>query len=78
MTLPYASSHADNGKILYEKYCTGCHGTEVFTRPDRSVTNRSILSDRVRRCSYALETKWFDSEINAVSDYLNSNFYKFR
>lgn len=71
------SSYAGDGKHLYENNCTGCHGTEVFTRNNRRVQNYQGLTRRVRQCSYTLETRWFNNEIKLVSDYLNTNFYKF-
>ena len=69
--------YAADGKAIYSKNCMGCHGTEVFTRPDRKVKNMSDLHNRVRQCSYAIEAKWFDEEITAVAEYLNKDFYKF-
>lgn len=71
------NAHAVDGKQVYHKNCSGCHGTEVFTRPDRRVKNLAGLTSRVRQCSLATEVKWFDEEINAVTDYLNKSFYKF-
>ena len=76
-SLVSANALAVDGKQVYHKNCTGCHGTEVFTRPNRRVKNMAELSSRVRQCSYATEVKWFDEEINAVTDYLNKSFYKF-
>jgi len=74
---PILALAADDGKGIYNKSCMGCHGTEVFTRPDRRVKNLAKLRNQVKQCSYAVEAKWFDEEINAVTDYLNKNFYKF-
>jgi cytochrome c5 len=76
-TAPVTALSSTNGKAIYNKSCTGCHGTDVFTRPDRRVKNMSKLKNRVKQCSYAVEAKWFDEEINAVADYLNKDFYKF-
>ena len=76
-TAPVAALSSTDGKAIYNKSCTGCHGTDVFTRPDRRVKNMSKLKSRVKQCSYAVEAKWFDEEINAVTDYLNNDFYKF-
>lgn len=75
--LAFIPAYATDGKIIYNKSCTGCHGTEVFTRANRRVKNLGDLRNRVRQCSYAIEAKWFDSEISAVTEYLNAEFYKF-
>ena len=66
-----------HGETLYKKNCTACHGSEVFTRPDRRVKDLAALSAQVRRCNHALEKKWFDEDIDAVINYLNTRFYKF-
>jgi cytochrome c553 len=68
---------ADEGQVLYENNCTSCHGTEVFTREDRSVTSLDGLNNRVIQCNNAIENKLSDDEIKSVTDYLNKNFYKF-
>jgi len=70
--------YAADGKAIYSKNCTGCHGTEIFARPDRKVKNKPDLHNRVRQCSYAIEAKWFDEQITSVADYLNKDFYKFQ
>ena len=67
----------DQGKVLYEESCTKCHGTEVFTRDDRSIKSLEGLKSRVKQCSQAAESQWGDEEINIVVDYLDKNFYKF-
>ena len=69
--------HAAKAKDLYNKSCTACHGTEVFTRADRKVKNMAELKSRVRQCSFAVEAKWFDKDIDAVTNYLNKSFYNF-
>lgn len=68
---------ADTGKDLYNKSCTACHGNEVFTRPDRKAKDMASLKSRVRQCSFAVEAKWFDKDIDAVANYLNKSFYQF-
>ena len=68
---------ADKGKVLYEKSCTKCHSTEVFTRDDRSVRSIEGLKERVKQCSLAAESKWVDGEIDSVVKYLNEKFYNF-
>ena len=76
VSLP-AAANPGKGAALYKKECTACHGSEVFTRPDRRVTSLTALNRQVRQCNHALEKKWFDEDINAVVSYLNQQFYKF-
>ena len=68
---------AGEGKALFEKSCTGCHGTEVFTRDNRRVNSLEALEKQVKQCSLAAESKWADDNIGTVVEYLNKSFYKF-
>jgi hypothetical protein len=63
---------------LYQQHCTQCHQGEVMTRPERKVRNLQALQAQVRRCDANLGLKWFDEEINAMSNYLNEAFYHFK
>jgi len=68
---------AGQGKSLYEKNCTRCHDTKVFTREDRGIKSLEGLETRVKQCTAAAEVNWVDEDIKNVADYLNKNFYKF-
>lgn len=68
---------AGEGEALYEKNCTRCHSTEVFTREDRGIKSLEGLKTRVKQCTGAAKVKWGDEDISNVADYLNKNFYKF-
>lgn len=73
-----AGGDPTNGKKLFEaSQCLRCHGTEVFTRPDRKVTDLAALESQVRRCDANLDTNWFDDEVLDVVAYLNQTYYKF-
>ncbi len=73
-----AEGNVANGQTLFtQSKCNQCHGTEVFTRPDRKVTDLAKLEAQVRRCDSNLNTNWFDDEIKDVTAYLNSQYYKF-
>ncbi|OOZ40210.1 green heme protein [Solemya pervernicosa gill symbiont] len=65
------------GKELHNENCVRCHGSEIYTRTDRRVTNRPGLTTQVQRCELALGLKWFEEDVEMVSDFLNHNFYKF-
>lgn len=63
-------------EALHEQYCMQCHGTDIYTRADRKVTSYDGLGRQVRRCETALGLRWFDEEIDAMTRYLNRNFYR--
>ncbi len=62
---------------LHQKNCVACHGSEVYTREDRMVDSLAGLETQVRRCDAALELRWFDEDIAAVTSFLNDRFYGF-
>lgn len=65
------------GQALVDKHCYQCHGTEVYTRENRRVSNLSELRNQVQRCDQMLGLKWFETDIADVTAYLNQAFYKF-
>ena len=74
----YAQGNSENGQKLFtEAKCNQCHGTEVYTRKDRKISNLAGLEGQVRRCDSAANTNWFDDEIHDVKAYLNKQYYKF-
>jgi hypothetical protein len=78
--LPLASvafADADKGKKLHDENCMKCHDDSVYTRPNRFVTNEAALRKQVQRCQINLGIQWFDDDIEAVTNYLNKNYYKF-
>jgi mono/diheme cytochrome c family protein len=77
-TTAMAAGNIANGKKLFtNSKCNQCHGTEVFTRKDRKVTDLAKLEAQVRRCDSNLNTNWFDDEIIDVTAHLNKQYYKF-
>ncbi len=69
---------APSGKDLHDSKCLSCHSTRVYTRSDRKTTSFAMLSQRVKMCARgAAKVSWSDKQVNSVTDYLNSRFYKF-
>ncbi len=62
---------------LYQQHCTSCHRSEVYTRSDRKIGTYEALHRQVQRCELALNLRWFDEEIDAVTRYLNQHYYRF-
>lgn len=80
-----AQAQADvaKGKQLHDQNCISCHvnisggdGTALYTRANRRVNNMAQLEAQVRRCEANVGAQWFDEDIEAVVDYLNTNYYK--
>lgn len=69
---------AASGAELHQQHCTSCHDDGVYTRPDHRVTTLEGLRKQVQRCELSLGLKWFDEDIEAVTSYLNDNYYKFK
>lgn len=79
ISLSHSVKAADiaEGKQLVDAHCYKCHGTEVYTRPDRRVTDLAKLHSQVRRCELSLGLKWFDDDIENTASFLDKEFYKF-
>jgi len=67
-----------DGKALVEKDCQGCHDDRVYTRPNRIIHSLPDLENRVRFCETQNGKQWSEAQIEAVVQYLNRAYYRFR
>ncbi len=67
-----------DGKALVEKDCQGCHDDRVYTRPNRIIHSLKDLENRVRFCETRNGKEWSEAQIEAVVQYLNRAYYRFR
>jgi hypothetical protein len=76
---PSLGSAADpsRGETLHASHCTSCHDSSVYTRENRRVTSLEGLRKQVQRCELSLGLKWFDEDLEAVTQYLNETYYRF-
>jgi len=73
-----ASAATDiDAHTLLQQNCTSCHGSEVYTRPDRKIRSLSALKTQVETCNTSLDKGMFPEEVNAVANLLNQEYYKF-
>lgn len=66
------------GKTLHDENCMKCHDTGVYTREDRFIRDRAALDKQVQRCQLNVGAQWFDEDTEAVVQYLDESFYKFK
>ena len=70
-------SDAANGKKLYHQGCTGCHNTEIHTRPNKIIFSKKALFKRIKFCDSMAGNHFNDQQVSDIAEYLNQNFYKF-
>lgn len=76
--LPSTAVMAVDVETLMVEQCSSCHGTEVYTRPDRRVTNLLELEKQLHRCNHVISEKMDINTVTEVMDYLNAKYYKFK
>jgi len=67
----------NHGKSLLQNNCVKCHDDSIYTREGRRVTTLNGLHQQVQRCDTNLNLSWFPEDVDAVTEYLNTTFYKF-
>jgi mono/diheme cytochrome c family protein len=68
----------NHGKTLQQQNCMRCHDDSMYTREGRRVTTLDALQHQVQRCETNLNLTWFPEDVDAVTEYLNTTFYKFK
>ena len=77
-TGPLYAADTSHGKSLQQESCMGCHDDGMYTRKNRRVSSLDGLQKQVKRCEFSLGLQWFDEDIAAVTEYLNTSFYHFK
>lgn len=67
----------ESGAELHEESCVRCHSSAVYTRSNAKIKSLPGLAKQVRFCKNNLGISWFDEDVDAVVDYLNTQYYKF-
>jgi mono/diheme cytochrome c family protein len=65
------------GQLLYETHCNSCHDNSVHGRNPRKAASIEKIEYFVKRWSTELNLKWSQSDIEAVTGYLNSRYYQY-
>ena len=75
---PLHAADISHGKSLQQKNCMGCHDDGMYTRENRRVSSLDGLQKQVERCELSLGLKWFEEDIAAVTEYLNTTYYHYK
>lgn len=65
------------GQLLYENHCMSCHESVVHIRSKRHARSAAELRVRVTRWAAVARVRWGMEEIDDVTRYLDSQYYKF-
>jgi mono/diheme cytochrome c family protein len=74
---PAWAQDAEQGRVLYETYCGGCHYERVHQRLRTSVKDLSDLRDMVARWAPQTKRRFTLDEQADVVQYLNESHYRF-
>jgi mono/diheme cytochrome c family protein len=76
---PVCAAAESEGQQLHDQHCLSCHGTNVYTRPNRMIHSLDQLKAQVGRCiKGAAKAHLTPEQTAAVTDYLNKTFYHFQ
>jgi len=77
VTSSAAAADIERGKLLYENTCGVCHESTLHVRERRKARTFEQIQVQVVRWSTAAEAQWTLEEVEDVTDYLNSNYYRY-
>ena len=66
------------GKELNTDNCTKCHNTSVYTKADRKVKTLEVLTKRVKACNSKTGAGLDEDELQVLTLFLNTEYYKFK
>jgi len=78
-----ALADISRGEKLHAEKCAGCHkaphNAEFYkSRVGKKYPTRESLTTMVQSCVTHFDIPWFEEEVQAVSDYLNHTYYKYK
>lgn len=68
---------SDPGKELHEGNCVRCHDTQLYLRDTSKMKSLDNLQSQVQTCVTNLGLTWFEEEVSAVTNYLDTQYYQF-
>ena len=75
---PVQSADLDRGRSLHDRQCLSCHGTNVYSRPNRYIKSLEQLKRETERWSGLANPPLKKKEIDEIARYLNQTYYHFQ
>ncbi|OYY74092.1 MAG: hypothetical protein B7Y40_06670 [Gammaproteobacteria bacterium 28-57-27] len=71
------------GEKLHAEKCAACHAAphdaKFYTsRVGKDLKTKASLNTKVQACANHFNIDWFDDDIAAVTEYLNTKYYKLK
>ncbi len=71
------------GEKLHAEKCAACHKAPhdakfYESRVGKKIQSKASLNTMVSSCANHFNIDWFDEEVAAVTEYLNSKYYKLK
>jgi mono/diheme cytochrome c family protein len=67
----------EQGRVLYETHCGGCHYERVHQRLRSEVKDLAVLRDTVARWAPQTRRQYTLDELEEIVQYLNESHYRF-
>ena len=68
----------ERGKELHNNNCvSSCHSPNLYVDKNHKVKDFAHLNTFVQMCATNLDKSWFEEDVADVSNYLNTEYYKF-
>ena len=74
---PLLPGTPSRGQLLYENHCMGCHESVAQIRTRQQVKSQPALRQAVARWAANINLPWGKEEIEEVTRYLGTQYYKF-
>ncbi len=75
-TIDGRAQEPTRGQILHDTYCVFCHDSGVYTREDRLARDYREIRAQVQRWQQNIGMKWDDADIDRVTNYITSKYYR--
>jgi hypothetical protein len=66
---------ADATQTPHDRHCLACHGTQIYTRANRTAKDYAGLRAQVDFWQKNMSLNWSRTEIDAVTSYLAQTYY---